>query len=127
MDSFDPKKFFYLVLGFLGLILAVIGTILPVMPTVPFLLLAAFGFSRGSEKFDNWFKSTRIYKNNLADYASGQGMTKWAKIRVMISLSFLFVFGLIMMRKMPIAMVIIVIVWLAHIWYFTFKVKTKLD
>ncbi len=119
------KKTVYLAFGFLFLALAVIGTLLPIMPTVPFLLLAGFCFSRSSERFDNWFKSTKIYQNNLADYVSGQGMTKGAKIRVMLTLSLLFGFGFLMMSKVPIARGILVIVWAAHIYYFTFKVKTK--
>lgn len=56
------KKFFYIFIGLIAFLLGAIGVVLPVLPTTPFLLVASFCFVRGSEKFDKWFKSTRIYK-----------------------------------------------------------------
>jgi len=44
----------WLIFGFTALILAIIGIILPLLPTVPFLLLAAFCFARSSEKIHKW-------------------------------------------------------------------------
>lgn len=41
-------------LGFVFLALAVVGTLLPIMPTVPFLLLAIWCFSRSSERMHQW-------------------------------------------------------------------------
>jgi len=47
-------KMVWLIFGFTALILAIIGIILPLLPTVPFLLLAAFCFARSSEKIHKW-------------------------------------------------------------------------
>jgi len=44
-------------LGFLMVALGTIGAFLPVMPTVPFLIVAAWAFSRSSERFHNWIYS----------------------------------------------------------------------
>ncbi len=121
----NPKQIIYLIIAFIALALAGLGVVLPILPTVPFLLVAAFCFSRSSEKFDNWFKSTKIYQDNLADYVKGEGMTKKAKIRVMLTLSLVFAFAFFMMRRLVFGRSIIFVVWLAHIVYFTFFVEVK--
>ena len=124
----NVKKIIYLSLGFIGLILGAIGALLPLMPAFPFLLLAAFGFGRSSEKLDAWFKSTKLYKNNLESYVKGQGMTLKTKLKIMIIVTILMCIGFIMMHKIVLGQAVLALVWLFHIIYFSFGVKTiKLD
>lgn len=121
----DIKKMIYIVLGSIGLALGAVGAVMPLMPAFPFLLMAAVCFGKSSEKLDRWFKGTKLYKNNLESYVQGQGMTKAAKIRVMLLITFLFAFGFYMMRAVMVGRIVLLIVWLFHILYFTFRVKTK--
>lgn len=121
----DIKKMIYIVLGSIGLVLGAIGAVMPLMPAFPFLLMAAVCFGKSSEKLDKWFKGTKLYKNNLESYVQGQGMTRSAKIRVMLLITFLFAFGFYMMRAVMVGRIVLLIVWLFHILYFTFRVKTK--
>ncbi|WP_033919376.1 YbaN family protein [Sphingomonas sp. 37zxx] len=44
----------YFAAGILSLVLGFIGAFLPILPTVPFVILAAFCFSRGSPRFETW-------------------------------------------------------------------------
>ena len=46
-------KYIYFILGMICFILATIGVILPILPTTPFLLVAAFCFSRSSYRINN--------------------------------------------------------------------------
>ena len=67
------KKAFFVVLGCLSLGLGAVGAVLPILPTVPFLMLAAFCFAKSSEKLHNWFVSTKLYKKNLESFVQGKG------------------------------------------------------
>lgn len=76
------KKIIYMAVGCLGVGLGAVGAVVPMLPAFPFLLLAAFCFGRSSEKLNNWFIHTKLYKNNLESYVKGRGMTWKTKIRV---------------------------------------------
>lgn len=118
------KKILFAVLGCIGLGLGAIGAVLPLLPAFPFLLLAAFSFAKSSEKLHNWFISTKLYKNNLESYVKGKGMTWKTKIRIMITVTVLMSIGFIMMSSVPVGRIILACVWLFHILYFVFGVKT---
>lgn len=116
------KKILYIMIGCISLGLGIIGVILPIFPTVPFVLLAAFCFAKSSERLDGWFKNTKLYKeNNIKN-----GMTKQAKIRIMCSVSLLMSIGFIMMglKGIVIGNIVLLIVWIFHMAYFTVGVKT---
>lgn len=118
------KKAFFIVLGFLSLGLGAVGAVLPILPTVPFLILAAFCFAKSSEKLHNWFVSTKLYKKNLESFVQGKGMTMKTKIRIMITVTILMSIGFIMMHAVPVGRIILGFVWIFHVLYFIFGIKT---
>lgn len=116
------RKILYIMIGCISFVLGIVGVVLPVLPTVPFVLLAAFCFAKSSERLNVWFKNTKLYReNNIKN-----GMTKQAKIRIMCSVSLLMSIGFIMMglRGIVVGNVVLLIVWIFHMVYFTFGVKT---
>ena len=120
----NMKKALYLSLGCLSLGLGAAGSIFPILPTVPFLLLAAFCFARSSEKLHAWFMGTKLYKDNLASYVAGKGMTKKTKVRIMVTVTLLMSIGFIMMDAVPVGRIVLTLVWAFHIIYFIWGVKT---
>lgn len=66
--------------GFISVILGVVGAILPVLPTTPFLILAAICFSYSSEKFFNKIITNKYFGKNVKDYLEGRGIPMKAKI-----------------------------------------------
>ncbi len=118
------KKIVYLCLGFIGLGLGAVGAVVPLLPAFPFLLLAAFSFGKSSEKLDRWFKNTKLYKNNLESYVKGQGMTVKSKNKIMITVTILMTIGFIMMNAVPVGQTALFFIWVFHIAYFSFMVKT---
>ena len=118
------KKILFIVLGCIGLGLGAVGAVVPLLPAFPFLLLAAYSFARSSERLHSWFINTKLYKNNLESYVKGKGMTKRTKVRIMITVTVLMTFGFVMMHQMPVGRIVLAAVWLFHIFYFVFGVKT---
>lgn len=120
------KKYVYLALGLTSLGLGTAGSVVPVLPTVPFLMFSAFCFARSSQKLHNWFVKTKLYQENLADFAAGKGMTRKAKLRILAAVTVLMSIGIILMGWKGIftGCVILGCVWLFHILYFIFGIKT---
>jgi len=118
------KKGLYLLLGCLSLVLGAIGAVLPMLPATPFLLLAAFCFASSSDRLHAWFIHTKLYRNNLESLMNGQGMTTKAKLRVIAMVTLTMVLAFIMMGGTIIGRLILVIVWIFHLLYFRFGVKT---
>lgn len=118
------KKIIYIVVGCLGVGLGAVGAVLPLLPAFPFLLLAAFCFAKSSERLHNWFTSTKLYKNNLESYVKGQSMTWKTKIRIMVTVTVLMSIGFAMMSRVPVGRIILACVWVFHILYFIFGVRT---
>lgn len=120
------KKILYIILGCVGIGMGAIGAALPILPTFPFLMLAAFCFARSSKKLDMWFKSTKLYQDNLADYVNGKGMTRKTKCRIMLIVTLLMSIGFLMMglKGIIIGCIVLGIVWIFHVAYFIFGIKT---
>lgn len=120
------KRIAFVGLGCVSLALAVIGVVLPILPTVPFLALAAFCFAKSSDRLNNWLINTKFYQNNLADFKAGKGMTVKTKTRILVTVTLVMAVGLIAMliKGVIVGSIILSVVWLGHIYYFGFKVKT---
>lgn len=120
------KKVLYIILGCVGVGLGAVGAVVPMIPAFPFLMLAAFCFARSSKRLHNWFVGTKLYKDNLADFVAGRGMTKKAKIRIMVTVTLLMSIGFTMMglKGVWVGCAVLGGVWVFHILYFCFGVKT---
>ncbi len=86
MKGFSIKRYLLIFLGSVALAIGIIGIFLPIMPTTPFLLLAAFCYMRSSERLFVWLINHRIFGAYIYNYMNHKAITKGAKIG---SLSFL--------------------------------------
>lgn len=118
------KKAFLVAAGSISLVLGTIGIVLPILPTVPFYLLTACCYAKSSEKLHSWFIGTKLYKNNLESYVKGEGMTVKSKVKIMAVVTALMTVGFVMMDEVPVARVILLVIWSVHALYFLLKVKT---
>jgi len=101
-----------------------VGVVVPVLPTTPFLILASVCFVKGSEKFDSWFKTTKVYKNYAEDFIRERAMTLKRKIKLMIISDSMLAFPLIILDNIYIKLFIVLVI-IAKYYYFFAIVRTK--
>ena len=82
------KRTLYVLFGTIFLGLGILGIVLPVLPTTPFLLLAAACYLRGSEKLHKWLIQHKIFGEFIQNYMEGKGIKRKQKIISIIFLSF---------------------------------------
>ena len=91
-------KFIYLTIGFFAFVLGCAGIVLPVLPTTPFLLLAAVCFTRGSRRVDQWFRQTKVYKNHLEGFVKNREMEGKTKVVILTFASVFLLIAFFMME-----------------------------
>jgi len=83
------KKFIRVLLiacGTLCVALGVLGIFVPVLPTTPFLLLAAICYMRSSERFYHWLLNNRWFGEYIKNYQEGRGIPLREKTLTLIAL-----------------------------------------
>jgi len=73
-------RYALLAIGWLSVVLGVIGIFIPVLPTTPFLLLAAACFARSSPRFYRWLVEHPRLGPWIGDYLSGNGIPLNGKV-----------------------------------------------
>lgn len=119
-----PVRIIFMLLGFICLALGTIGVVLPILPTVPFYLATVFFFANSSQKLHDWFTGTKLYKKYLESYVQKRGMTVRTKLSIIIPVTIMMAVGFLMMFRVPVGQMILACVWVAHLIYFIFIVKT---
>lgn len=79
-------KVILIIAGTISLALGVIGIFLPLLPTTPFLLLAAACYAGGSKKFYGWLINNRLFGSYIRNYREGKGIELKVKVVSVASL-----------------------------------------
>jgi uncharacterized protein len=74
------NKILYIAAGTLFVALGALGAVLPLLPTTPFLLLAAACYMRSSRKLYTWLLTNRVFGEYLRRYREGEGLPLSFKI-----------------------------------------------
>lgn len=82
----DLRKAILIFVGTAFVGLGVLGMFLPLVPTTVFLLLAAYCYSRSSQRFHDWLLANRVCGPYIRNYRSGKGISIRQKIGTLISL-----------------------------------------
>ncbi len=96
--------------GTIALALGLIGIVIPVMPTTPFLLVAAACYLRGSRRMYDWLLGNRWFGTYLLDYVEGRGIPIRTKVLTIVFLWSAIVFSMVFFTSDPILRIILLAV-----------------
>ena len=77
------KMILFFIGGSVCLAIGFIGMFVPVLPTTPLVLLAAFLFSRSSERLSSWIAQTPIYRAYVEPFKQSGGISLPRKMRIL--------------------------------------------
>ncbi len=117
-------KTLFLFIGLLCMVLGAVGVVVPVLPTAPFLLVASFCFTKGSQRFNDWFISTGLYRNHLESLIRTRAMTIREKVNILGLATFLLLMTFILVNVIY-ARILIIMVLIIKYYYFVLKIKTE--
>jgi len=110
-------------LGFVAVLLGVIGIFLPLLPTTPFILLAAALFARGSERFHRWLLAHHLTGPLIADWYEHRslrpGIKRWAYLLTVIS------FSSSILIVDPVVLKLLLLVFAAVLIYFLWRIPVR--
>lgn len=110
------RRWLWLLGGAIALVAGVVGIVLPLVPTAPFVLLAAYCFSRGSTRYEHWLLTHPYFGPMVRDWRASHALPLRAKqlASVMMILSSLLAWYLLPenVRWIPGACCTVVAIWL---------------
>jgi len=72
--SAELKRYLLILSGTVSLAIGIVGIFTPILPTTPFLLLAAACYLRSSQRFHHWLMNNRVFGSYIRNYTEGRGI-----------------------------------------------------
>ena len=118
-------RYVFLTIGAISFVLGTVGIVLPLLPTVPFYMLTLFCLARGSERFHKMFLESSLYQKTVGAYERDKALTLRTKLSILASVTTIMAIGAYFSKNMPIALIVMGLVWVVHVIALAFIVKTK--
>ena len=80
------RRHLWLAFGWAALALGALGILLPLLPTTPFLILAAYCFSRGSGRLHAWLLNHRVFGPPIENWRKHRAISKRAKFTALVAM-----------------------------------------
>ena len=112
-------KIIWFTLGSIALILAFLGVLLPLLPTVPFLLIAAFFFAKSSERVHSWLVNHKLFGKMIRDWHERGAIDRKAKYFATVSILLVLVVSVVLDIKLMIVLLQVFVLFLALLFIWT--------
>lgn len=114
-------RLIWLFIGGSSLGLGTLGIFLPLLPTVPFYLLAAFGFSKSSTRMHNWMLNHKVFGPDIQNWNKNRIIHRRAKLMASAGMAGSFILALVL--GVPLKYVAIQVICLTFVAMFIWKQK----
>ena len=104
------KRRLLVISGSMALGIGIFGIIVPVLPTTPFLLLAAFCYMRGSQRLYNTLLCNRFIGGYIRNYLEGRGMSLKMKIWTLSLLWVAIVCSAVFATDSPVVKIVLLVI-----------------
>lgn len=111
------QKWFWIAIGTIALALGILGLFLPLLPTTPFLLLAAFAYARGSSRLYDWLLRNRWFGGYIRDWREGRGIPLKSKIAAVFLLTITIGYSVLYIVPFPVGKALLLFVDVAVSFY----------
>ncbi len=120
-------RWFYLGVGITALLLGILGIFLPILPTTPFILLAAACFARSSEKFHVFLLDNRITGPIIYEWCMHRSIPRRVKrwVYLMVALSFGSSIFIVSVAWLKLMLAVLAIVLTIFIWRIPVRDRTE--
>ena len=81
------RRRLWMALGGVALGLGALGVLLPLLPTTPFLILAAYCFSRSSERLHAWLLEHRVFGPPIQNWRAHRAISGKAKLSALVAMA----------------------------------------
>ncbi len=100
-------KIVFISLGWIFAAIGLVGAFVPVLPTTPFLLLAAFFFARGSKKFHDRLVNSGFYRNHIESTITDGQMARKTKVRIVATAYMMLLVAFILTQSVVVKVIIV--------------------
>jgi uncharacterized membrane protein YbaN (DUF454 family) len=96
-------------IGTAALVLGVVGVFLPVLPTTPFLLVAAACYARASSRLYGWLLGQRMLGPIVAEWRRSRSLPAGVKARALATIAATFTLSVFLVEPLPLRFVLVVV------------------
>lgn len=111
-----PVRWMFKALAVASLALGIIGAFVPVMPTVPFVLLAAWAAAKGSPRLSHWLENHPTMGPHIRDWRNGGVVSRQAKWTATVMMSAGALFMSVFVRPWWVPAAVVTIMTIVGVW-----------
>lgn len=105
LPDLSPRRAVWFAVGVAALAVGAIGVVLPILPTTPFVIVAAFAFGKSSAALEDWLVSSRTFGPVIADWREHGAIAPRFKAAAVVMMAAVLLLSVAMSASTPVLIV----------------------